>query len=76
MYHGNKDKSIDNYFIDFLDNNEEHLFYLLRQFIQDMIMEVLMQIQIDIETKVNGRPEDLSGLREDIQKIILENLNK
>ena len=42
MYHGNKDKSIDNYFIDFLDNNEEHLFYLLRQFIQDMIMEVLM----------------------------------
>lgn len=76
MYHGNKDKSIDNYFIDFLDNNEEHLFYLLRQFIQDMIMEVLMQIQIDIETRVNGRPEDLSGLREDIQKIILENLNK
>ena len=76
MYHGNKDKSIDNYFIDFLENNEEHLFYLLRQFIQDMIIEVLMQIQIDIETRVNGRPEDLSGLREDIQKIILENLNK
>lgn len=76
MYHGNKDKSIDNYFIDFLDNNEEHLFYLLRQFIQDMIMEVLMQIQIDIETRINGRPEDLSGLREDIQKIILENLKK
>ena len=76
MYHGDKDKSIDNYFFDFVANNAEHLFYLLRQFIYDMIMEVLLEVQINIETNVNGKQSDLSGLRDDIAAIIRRELQK
>lgn len=72
MYRGDQNKSIDNYWFDFSDNNVEYLFYLMRPFVQDMIEEMAQKIQIDIETKLNGRQNDLSGLRKDIEQLIVE----
>lgn len=86
MYHGDKNKSSENYFFDFVSINAENLFYILSPFIEDKIKELSQQmieeaikeytpklerqVDIDIETSINGKQIDLSEIRKELEKQI------
>lgn len=63
---------------------KEEMFQDIRQLVEDMIREMLPQIieeyislyNIDIQTRINGKINNLSGLRSDIERIIIEELTK
>ena len=41
-----------------------------------MVEEYLKGFTIDVETRLNGRAADLSGLKGDIERIIIDELSK
>ena len=58
MYRGNRDKSSMNYFKEFLEINQEELFYIICPYIEDKIIEWF-------EKNIKFIA-DLSGVREDL----------
>lgn len=54
------------------DRIEELLPHLLEQHMQ----EYINNLSVNVETKLNGKSIDLSGLKDDIQNIIYQSLKK
>ena len=60
----------------------QHL-YDIHDLIQQMIAELVPplvkqcfeEISIDVQTRLNGKPNDLTGLKKDITKMLIEKLN-
>ena len=49
---------------------------LLPQLIENYMREYVNNLSVNVETKLNGKSIDLSGLKDDIQNIIYQSLRK
>ena len=89
MYRGNSEKSSLQYWFEFaIDKELEELFMKIYPMIEDRIRELFPQllkeyqgeikqkVSADIETSLNGHKNDFSGLRQDIEIFVNEQLNK
>ena len=86
MFYSNKEMSYLNHWPKWASYgvDREQLFYDVRQLVEDMIKEIVPQMveeylkgfTIDVETQLNGRAADLSGLKSDIERLIIDELSK
>ena len=89
MYRGNYDKSSLHYWFEFaIDKELEELFMKIYPMIEDRIRELFPmlikeyfpeiqeKINLKVETSLNGKINDFSNLREDMEKFITNQLNK
>ena len=70
----------------FAFNHQEELYEIIMSMIKDRIEELLPQlveqyireyvnnITIDIQTKLNGKSFELSGIKDDIERMIIDSL--
>ena len=56
------------------------LYILVSQMITEMVPPLVKQcfdeISVDVRTKLNGRSNDLSGLKDDITRMVTDKVNK
>ena len=56
------------------------LYILVSQMITEMVPPLVKQcldeISVDVRTKLNGRTNDLSGLKDDITRMVTDKVNK
>lgn len=86
MFYSNKDMSYLNHWSDWAEKGleREQLFYDVRQLVEDMIKEIVPQVieeylkgyTVNVETRLNGRAVDLSGLKSDLERLIVDELSK
>lgn len=84
MFYSNKEMSYLNHWADWTIKGNEDLFYDVRQLVEDMIKELLPQLMeeyfkeytVNVETRLNGKAADLSGLKTDIERLIADELTK
>lgn len=86
MFYGRKDKSYLNHWSDWAieGREKEELFQQVRQLVIDMIAEILPQelekymnsFSIDVRTQLNGREASMSGLKSDLERLIMDELTK
>lgn len=84
MFYNDKNKSYINHWFRWAEKGieREELFQDVRQLVEDMIKQILPQaieehlngLTIDVETRINGKTADLSGLKGELEQIIVDEL--
>lgn len=84
MFRGQENVSSNRWWFSFADDSKmEELYYLLTQYIDDRIKEIIQdylrdfceQLEIKVITSINGK-NDFSGLKKDIENMINEALRQ